>query len=324
MATGTRKCLHCEKELSKQQVWRNCKYCSRKCFADGYWGEPVALRKIKTRSKKFLAAYELCKSGMTQAETARLLGVHPQTVSGWFTESGVDWDERRCAHCNKPLDGTRPRSNRKYCNGSCANKAQYLRSHPEMQRRRFDPELRAKALELYWGGLEGRIIATHLDLPEGTLHSWIHDFGHLRRRRRDPEMMRLLPVNLHLESATKPKEWQKILRENAPDGDHMPVILVCGDWRGNGAAGYLATIVCDTLKRDPRDGVLYAFYSSGGDQISTICWQRGAFCLTKMPKSVGGYIWPKVSVGTQIEVRQNEFEFLLSLKKKSGPKPYFT
>jgi len=324
MAADAHKCLNCGKQLSKQQVWQGCKYCSRKCFADGYWGEQIQFGHIKTRSKKFLQAIELCQSGMTQAEAARLIGVHPQTVSGWFTKSGIAWDERRCAHCGKPLVGARSRSKKKYCNKKCARKAQYIKKHPSGHQRRFDPELRAKALEMYWGGLGGRVIAEHLDLPAGTLHSWIHDFGHLRKRRRDPEMMKLLPVNLRLESAKSAAEWKKILRENAFEGSASSVVIVCGAFHGRTEIGGLAAVVFDTLKCNPCDGRVYAFCSLRGEQISTIRFANGTFLFTKTPKKSGGYIWPKDTVGNKIEVRQNEFEYLLGLRKKRGAKPYFT
>jgi transposase len=317
-------CEYCGKTVSKPCNGHEYKYCSRKCFVNGRWGEPIQFGKIKTRSKKFLAAISLCQSGMTGTEAARQLGVHPRTVSDWFVDNGIVFSDRACLHCGKPFTQTKNVTNRKYCSKSCSCKASYARKHPEGRQRRFDPELRTRALEMYWGGLEGRIISEHLELPEGTLHSWIHDFGYLRKRRRDSEIMKLLPVNLQIESAKSPKEWKQILREYAPEGDTSPVIIVCRPSNGNGATNNFATTVFDLLKRNPCDGATYAFCSSSGEQVSTICWQRGSFCLTKMPKAKGGYIWPSESVGTQIEVWKNEFEYLLSLSKKRGAKPYIT
>jgi len=323
MATKNQTCLHCGKELTRQQVWRNCKYCSRKCFADGHWGEATQFGKKKVRSKKFIEAVRLCQSDLRQVDVARLLGVHPQTISNWFRDHGVILSERECKHCGKPIVGAKNLSNRKYCTKSCSNKASYARNHPEGQQRRFDPDLRARALEMYWGGLQGRAIAEYLGLPDGTLRSWIHDFGYLRKRRRDARFMKLLPVNLRIEIAASPKEWQHILREYAPGSDSLPVHLVCGTRHGKGEINHLAAIVSDILKRDPRDGEIYAFCNREREQITCICWRRGAFFLTKMPKAQGEYIWPEASIGLRIEVCQNEFEFLLSLSKKRGGKPYF-
>lgn len=324
MAIKSRQCLQCGRELTKRQVWRGCKYCSRKCFANGYWGAQFQFGKIKTRSKKFLQAIELCQNGMTAAQAARLIGVHPHTVLDWFRDNGIVLNEKTCQYCGKVFDEKHIRTNRKYCNDSCANKARYAREHPNGRQRRFDPELRAKALEMYWGGLEGRNIAEHLKLPEGTLHSWIHDFGHLRKRRRDLEMMKLLPVNLRLEIAKSSTEWKKILRENASAGDASPVVVVCGAYHGKSETYSLATVVFDELKCNPCDGRFYAFCSLGGQKISIIQFVNKTFVFTKKQKCSGGYIWPEASVGAKIEVRQNEFDYLLELSKKRGAKPYFT
>ena len=325
MATEHRKCINCGKELTDRQIWRGGKYCSRRCFADGRWGEPIRFGKILTRSKAFIEAVKLCQTGLTQAEAAKLLGLCPRLVSDWFVQHGTDaiLQNRVCAHCGKSLNGMQYRSNHKYCGRSCASKARYARNHPDSGRMKFDPELRKRALELYWGGLEGTLIARHLGIADGTVHSWIHDFGHLRKRCRNPEAFALLPVTDRLIEDKSPKEWQKILREGAPDGESAPIHLVCGAFDGKGEINRLAEIIFNLLRCDPCDGETYAFCSSEHEQISTICWRNGAFCYTKLPKAQGAYIWPQVSVGLQIVVCKNEFEYLLSLSKKRGPKPYF-
>lgn len=326
MVTGTRKCMHCGKELTRQQVWRNGKYCSRECFDNSHWGEPIQFGKILTRSKAFIEAAKLCQTGLTQADAAKLLGLRPYLVSKWFVLYGTDaiLQNRVCAHCGKALNGMKYRSNRKYCSRSCKDKADYARKHPDSALMKFDPELRANALELYWGGLEGTLIARHLGVAAGTVYCWIHNFGHLRKRCLNSNTFALLSVRYQLIEAKCPEEWQKILRECAPEGEVATIVLVCGVYYGKGEINHLASIISDRLKRDPRDGKTYAFCSCRYELASTICWRGSAFCFTKLPKSQGKYIWPDVSVGQQIEVHQNEFEYLLSLQKKRGPKPYFS
>jgi transposase-like protein len=275
------------------------------------------------RDPAFFEALKLRKGGMTQAEIGVNLGYRQDTISDWFTKYGAEkiFVKRECLYCGKVFNGKDRRS--KYCTQSCAWKATYLRNHPQTQRMRFNPELRAKALELYWGGLEGRLISEHLNIAEGTVHCWIHDFGHLRKRRRDAEVMKLMPVTARLECAKSPDEWQRILRENAPDGENSSIIMVCGTSHGCGGASNLAGMVFDLLKRDPCDGNTYAFCSYGGERVTAFYWHNGAFRTLKMPKARGGYVWPKASVGTYIELRENEFEYLLSLSKKRGAKHYF-
>jgi transposase-like protein/transposase len=261
---------------------------------------------------------------MSQKKIAELLGFHQSTISDWLIRYGVDKIAIKldCLFCGKSFDGKERRS--KYCSQSCSWKATYLKNHPVIKRMRVDPKLRLQGLELYWGGLDGFVIAAHLKVPLDTVYGWIHDFGHLKKRQRNPELMKLLPINLQVESARNPEEWKRVLHENAPVGDDAPVVIICGTRNGNSGINSLVTIVQDRLKRNPCDGVTYAFCSSRGEQVSTICWLREAFCLTKLPKSHGGYIWPDASVGKQIELRKSEFDFLLSLKKKRGPKPYFS
>ena len=189
-------CLQCGKELTRKQVWRDGKYCSRKCFADGTWGKPVR-GSGGIRNPAFTEALKLRRSGLTQAEIARFLGVDQGRVSGWFIQYGTEkiLIERVCLFCGQTFDGKVRRS--KYCSQSCSWRANYLNNHPDMKQMRFDPDLRLKALEMYWGGLEGTPIAGHLEVSVDTVHSWIHDFGHLRKRRRDPEIMKLLPLSNH-------------------------------------------------------------------------------------------------------------------------------
>ena len=168
MPTEPRKCLNCGKDLSKQQIWRKRKYCSRKCSANGIWGAPTQFGKISTRSKAFVEAVKLCQSGFTKVDAAQILHIHPHTITDWFTQHNVTLSGRKCKHCGNPLD-EHFRSNRKYCSKKCSADASYARKHPFTKQRPFDPELRANALELYWGGLEGTARAAWLPLRRSRI-----------------------------------------------------------------------------------------------------------------------------------------------------------
>ncbi len=320
MSTEESKCINCGKELNLRQKWHGGRYCSRRCFTDARWGKPIRFGKILTRSKAFIEAAKLCQSGLTQAEAARLMGICPHTVSDWFQQYGAEkiFSDRKCEYCGKSLTGMKPLSNRKYCSKSCGQKATYAKNHPYSGRMKFNPEVRAGALELYWGGLDGSAIARHLIIAEGTVHSWIHDFGHLRKRGRVPEVMALKPIKERLKEANNLEEWKQILRVGAGDGETSTIRLVCGTFNGKGEINHLASIVSDILKQDPRNGETYAFCSRLHQQISTIRWRLGAFCYTKLPKKRGEYFWPERTIGLQIEVRKNEFEYLISLQKNNS------
>ena len=281
---------------------------------------------ITTRSRAFIEVAKLCQTGMTQAEAARLLGLCPQTVSDWFLQYGTDTilQNRVCAHCGKSLNGMKYRSNRKYCSESCADKAGYLRKHPKPALMRFDPELRARALEMYWGGLEGSFIARHLKVSAGTVHSWIHDFGYLRRRRREPEIIALLPLDERFTGARSVKEWKRILEANAPDGEPGTVVLVCDAVPGNASVNYLVSIIFDSLRCDPDDGRIYAFCSHRKEQILTVCRTNNTYRLTKTPKSTGTYFWPEPKIAQLIIIQKNELDYLLTLRKKRGKTPYLS
>jgi len=325
VASEAYRCKNCGKELTREQIWGGGKYCTRQCAVDGRWGKPVLYGKILTRSKAFIEAAKLCQQGLSQAEAARLLGLCARMVSDWFEQYGTDaiLENRVCVHCGKTLNGMNYRSNRKYCSESCVSKAAYLRKCPIPTNRKFDPDLRAKALDLYWGGLEGRLIADYLSIAEGTVYCWIHDFGHLRKRQRSPEALALLPVEVRLWAAKSPREWQKIPRQNALPGENGIVHLVCGTRHGRGEINQLASVVADLLRHNPCNGETYAFCSQAKEQILTFRWYNNVFRFAKFPKSKGGYIWPDTSIGQEIQVRENELEYLLTLQKKTGKKPEF-
>jgi endogenous inhibitor of DNA gyrase (YacG/DUF329 family) len=325
MKANGQKCLNCGQPLSKKQIWRNRKYCSRKCFADGYWGKPIELGKSNTRSKKLIEVAELCSSGLTPKEASKETGISLLTIHSWFAQYGAEniVQDKKCAVCGKSMVGLPQISKRIYCSNECKMQAAYLRKHPVPSRMKFDPELRKKGLEMYWGGAEGYVISKQLGVCEGTVYAWIHYFGHLKERTLNPELIKLFPINLRLRNAKTSMEWKSILSENAPCGEAKNVILVCGHYNALGEINNLASIVADKLKNNPCDGSIYAFCSLLGNQVSTVCFKNGTYIFTKRPKCKGRYIWPDESIGNEIAIRENEFDYLLTLSKRRANKRYF-
>jgi transposase-like protein len=326
MKANGQKCLNCGQALSKQQIWRNRKYCCRKCFADGHWGKPVELGNTNTRSPKLLEVAELCRSGLTQKEAAKTAGVSLLTVHSWFVRYGTEniIPTQSCKHCGKSMAGLPQISCRKYCSKECRIEAAYLRKHPVPSRMKFDPKLREKGLEMYWGGLGGALIARYLNISADTVNSWIHDFGHLKEVKFNPELIKIMPVNLRIEYADKPAGWRKVLTENAPPGDKDDVVLVCGYFGGRGGGNYFGGIVTDYLKKDPYDGVTYVFCNYSGKEITSIKAINGTLSSTKLKKDIGKFVWPKRSYGKYLKIQKNEFEYLLTLPKSRVNKRYFT
>ncbi len=319
-------CLKCGKELTRRQVLSKVEYCSRECFYNTRYGELIKSNGLTTRNPKVIEAALLCRSGMTQKESAANVGVHWSTMSGWFTQYGAEnmQGERVCAYCGKSFDGLKYRTNRKYCTRGCRTKANNAKKYPIPVRMRYDPKTRAKALELYWGGLECAFIARYLGMHADTVRQWARKFGRLRERHINEERARLLPAQGQLQLAQSPEKWQQILHKYADHGSSSIVILVCGTFDTRGSVGYYATLVYEILKQNPCSDRIYAFCSHSRLQITTICWRRGVFRLTKLPKAYGTYIWPESSIGLQIEVQENELEYLLNLRNTPGRKPYLT
>jgi transposase-like protein len=319
-------CEYCGNEVQKRRNDHQYKYCSRDCYYNARYGEIISGEMPAMRNPLCLEAFELCRLGLNKSEAARRTGINIGVLNDWLRKYGSEsaaeiFSGRICCHCGKSLEGMKRLSKRKYCSKKCESRAAYSKKYPIPKLMKFDPELRAKALEMYWGGVEGTFVARHLNVAEGTVHSWIHDFGRLRRRRRVPEIIALLPPEDRFTGAKSAREWKSILRENAPGDDAEKVYLVCGVFDGRGETEYLAACVADLLKRDPYDGIIYAFCGLARQQISTLQFTQGRFRFTKLPKSQGTYIWPERSAGAAIDVQKNEFDYLLTLRKKRGKNP---
>jgi len=77
------------------------------------------------------------------------------------------------------------------------------------------------AMELYWSGVESASIARQLNIPVGTIYSWVHDFGSSRERKE--------PLKKLLCTAKSAEEWRSALRENTVLLRHQTVVIF---WRG--------------------------------------------------------------------------------------------
>ncbi len=321
------RCEYCGNEVQKRRNDHQYKYCSRDCYYNARYGKIISDEMPAMRNPLCLEALELCRLGLNKSEAARRTGINIGVLNDWLRKYGSEnaaeiFSGRVCCYCGKSLEGMPYLSKRKYCSKKCESKTTYLKKYPTPKLMKFDPELRAKALELYWGGVEGTFVARHLNVAEGTVHSWIHDFGRLLKRRRVPEIIALLPPEDRFTGMKTAREWKTVLRENAPEGDAAKVCLVCGVFDGRGETNHLSACVVDLLKRDPFDGNIYAFCSLEQRQISTLQFAQGRIYFTKLPKIQGSYIWPEKSVGTAIDVQKNEFDYLLTLRKKRGKNPY--
>jgi len=218
------KCEKCGEPLPKQQLWRRRSYCSRECFNDARFGDRIRYGNIETRRPLVIAAAKLIQSGLTQVQAAQALDVHPRQISDWVERYGAEnfYPEHICCqHCGKSLAGMNNLSNRKYCSRSCQQKARYARNRPsERQKMKFDPALRARALELYWGGLGQTTIAQHLGVATGTVDSWVHNFGGLRECRPTKEAMALRTPEERFRAAETADEWLEALCGITPKKAH--------------------------------------------------------------------------------------------------------
>ena len=313
-------CNHCKKEFKRKNNGHQYKYCSRGCFYDARFGSVIPGELINMRNPLCLEAVKLYQSGATMAEASREAGIPQHILTQWIQKHG-NQDLRSgqvCRHCGNSIANMQ--GNRRYCSKTCYNKARYAREHPGPRQKIFDMERRAKGMELYWGGLGGAAIAQYLMVSEGTVRSWIHHLGHLRKREYLPEVLALIPVEHRLSWAETKTDWKRILRENSPIGDQTPIYLVSELVDGKSGGGLLSSIIMESLHRNPCDGETYAFCTTDERFIITVRWNGDGFFCTKCDKAKGRYIWPDENIGL-VRVRKNEFEHLLTLSKKRKIKP---
>ena len=138
-----------------------------------------------------------------------------------------------CQHCGKNLKGLFRGNYRKYCSRQCGYKAAYRKKYPNRPHKLWvhEPDVFETAMELHWTGEESGAIARRLNIPVGTMYSWVHDFGNQRQRKE--------PLKKLLNVAKSADEWLRALRENTQsDGDafdSLTIHLVCGTFHGQSA-----------------------------------------------------------------------------------------
>lgn len=161
-------------------------------------------------------------------------------------------------------------------------------------------------MEMYWSGVGGGAVARHFGIPEGTVYSWIHDFGTQRERIESFTPFILMPFRQKIREAKTADEWLNALRENIPQSNTAsnspPVRLVCELINGQSGVNRLVTIISEGLHLDPLNGEVFAFCNKEQNIITTITWKKTMFNMTKFPKMNGSFIWPHKELGISIEV----------------------
>ena len=301
-------CLYCGTTFTpKYAISRNKhpKYCTLTCFHRRTLQLPL-----------YHEAIELCRTGFNLAEAAKQVGVEYDKFARWVNSHGRDMlSGRVCGFCGKSLDEKSFRSNRRYCSKNCGKKAWYLRKHP-IRKKNHDPKLRDEALELYWGGLNQRLVADYLGIPHGTVHYWVHCFGKQRARIKTEAALKLIPPQQQLGDAKTASEWLNTLKNLAPDTLNEktpPIHLVCKKIHGgSGGIGQLGSIIYDDLRQNALSGDTFAFCCKDSTVIIVMSWKETMFSITKLPRQYGTYLWPREDFGPSITVSAHEFEFLLT------------
>jgi len=185
---------------------------------------------------------------------------------------------------------------------------------------------------MYWNGMGGAAIARHFKIPDGTVYSWIHDFGS-QRERIEPivspseKLPVIKPMKERFRTAGSADEWLDTLRETTLAEDEsfedMTITLVCGTLHGQ-SANKLASVIYESLKEDPQSGRGYAFCNKGRNSIAVLSWKAPVYRISKYVRVHGTFIWPHEELGKSIEITKAEFDRLLLLekyRKNSGKVP---
>lgn len=216
---------------------------------------------------------------------------------------------RKCLCCGNRFEAQR-KETRKYCSRQCGSKATYRRQYQDNANKLWAHEKSVfdAAMELYWSGEESSVISRRLNIPVGTIYSWVHDFGE--------EKQRIEPLKDRLSLARSANEWLVALRENTlwEKDVEETFCLVCGKLHGQ-SVYKLTTVVFERLKENPLNGKVYAFCNKGGNTITTLAWREPIFHISKYIKVSGTFIWSQEKLGTAIDVTKTEFEHLISLQK---------
>jgi transposase-like protein len=218
-----------------------------------------------------------------------------------------------CQHCGIKLDKSTQQQTRKYCSRLCRERARQRRMYPNRPHKLWvhEKSVFETAMELHWNGEESGAIARRLDIPVGTVYSWVHDFGSQKQRKE--------PLKKLLSIAASAEEWLKALRENTfQDNDTFETLtlhLVCGTFQGQSVDRF-TSIIYESLHDNPLSGSVYAFCNKMRNTITTFAWKFPVFQITKHIKMHGTFLWPQVDLGKTIEVTRAEFERLLFLNKQ--------
>ena len=218
-----------------------------------------------------------------------------------------------CLYCGKNFKYPPHRPDRKYCSRQCGSKATYNRRHPGEPHRVWGHEknIFEAAMELHWSGEESGAIARRLNIPVGTVYSWVHDFGGQRQRKE--------PLKKLLHVATSSEEWLEALRKNTLQEpcsfEDLTVHLVCGTIHGQ-SVERLSSLIYESLNGNPLSGRIYAFCNKTRRAITTFAWKSPVFNITKHIKMHGTFIWPHEDLGKTIEVTKAEFNRLIFLSKQ--------
>jgi len=232
---------------------------------------------------------------------------------------------KACNYCGRIFTYSAHQNQRRYCSRSCGSKASYNGNPPGSTERVWGHDKRVfeEAMEMYWGGYGGAEIARHFKIPNGTVYSWVHDFGSQRERTELPvspsvKIPAAKPLKERFRTAGSSDEWLETLRENTLVEDEsfedMSITLVCGTLHGQ-SANKLASVIYESLKEDPQSGRGYAFCNKGRNSIAVLSWKAPVYRISKYVRAHGTFIWPHEELGKTIEITKAEFDRLLLLEK---------
>ena len=222
-------------------------------------------------------------------------------------------ERKKCVYCGGILPTSSQLYKRKYCTSTCRNKFKLRQKKPDVMAKLWEHEKSVfeTAMELHWNGEESGAIARRLNIPVGTMYSWVHDFGGSRERKE--------PLKKLLQTAESAEEWLNALRENtllpSDTFEDLTIHLVCGTFHGQSVERF-TNIIYEGLNSNPLSGSIYAFCNKMRNTITTFAWKTPVFKVSKHVKMHGTFIWPNEELSRTIEVTKAEFDRLLFLNKQ--------
>ena len=232
--------------------------------------------------------------------------------------------DKKCEYCGAVLPESSQLYKRKYCSDSCGNKYKLRIKNPGVQAKLWQHESAVfeEAMIMYWSGIGSAAISRKLNIPVGTMYSWVHDFGDERKRAKsriylDEELPHTWSLKECFRHAQNAKEWLTLLQNVTQNDSSLKdeaVQLVCGKLYGQ-SASKLASVIFEKLKADPLSGETFAFCNKCGNVITTISWNEAIYHVARYIKTRGTFIWPDENLGKTIEVTRTEFGHLIALKK---------